>query len=310
MITRKTLHFGNAVRFAWKNLLYSGIISTLAFFVHRFYMDDYVSIPSAVVAILGTALAIIMAFRNAAAYDRWWGARSQWARVASESRTFTRQALTVVDPDHIPTELLDRSYQLVRGQIGWVNALRLQLKEVADEEVWKKEVGVYFNPDEYREIQSKSNRVTAIGMHQGNGIKELNAEDVLDIYSYIQIDDTITRLSDIQGALESIQDTPLPRPYDYYTRAFLAVFILFFPFGMIDVFWQLSLPLLIVPVTMVVGWIFYQIYIFGTVMSEPFAYRTDVPMDFIARKIEIDLKEIIGEKDIPTNIEPRNGHVH
>ncbi len=70
MITRRTLHFGNAVRFAWKNLLYSGIVSTLAFFAHRFYMEDYASNPPSAVAILGTALAIIMAFRNASAYER------------------------------------------------------------------------------------------------------------------------------------------------------------------------------------------------------------------------------------------------
>ena len=216
----------------------------------------------------------------------------------------------MVDPDHIPGKLLERSYQLVRGQIGWLHALRLQLKEIRDEKVWDSEVRPYFSEEEYRVITGRSNRVTAIGMHQGNGIKELNADEVLDIYSYIQIDDTITRLTDIQGSLERLQDTPLPRPYDYYTRAFLAVFILFFPFGMIDVFWQLSIPLLIVPVTMVAGWIFYQTYIFGTVMSSPFEFRTDVPMDFIARNIEIDLKEIIGEKDIPLPIEPRSGHIH
>ncbi len=90
MITRKSLHFGAAIRFSWKNLLYSGVMATVALIIHRIYVSDYVSIPPSVVAILGTALAIIMAFRNAAAYERWWSARSYWASIASESRTFTR----------------------------------------------------------------------------------------------------------------------------------------------------------------------------------------------------------------------------
>lgn len=109
-----------------------------------------------------------------------------------------------------------------------VQALRPRLKGVEDEEVWKQEVARYFDQKDYEAIESKTNRVTAIAMHQGNGIKELNAQEVLDIYSYIQIDDTITRLTELQGMLEKLKDTPLPRPYDYYTRDFLAVFILFF----------------------------------------------------------------------------------
>lgn len=307
MITRKALRLGSVLRYSWKNLTYSFCIALATYFMHIYFMDKNVSIPPSVVAILGTALAIIMAFRNASAYDRWWGTRKHWASIESESRTFTRQALTVVDPDHIPEELLNRSLQLVQGQLGWVNAMRLQLNGITDLIEWKERVGVYFSKEDYDRISTRSNVVTQIGMLQGNAIKELNAEEVLDIYSYIQIDDTITRLTDLQGDLEAIKDTPLPRPYDYYTRAFLAVFILFFPFGMIDTFWRLNAPLLIVPVTMVVSWIFYQIYVFGTVMSQPFEFQTSVPMDYIVRKIEIDLKEIIGEKNIPDPVLEKAG---
>ena len=76
---------------------------------------------------------------------------------------------------------------------------------------------------------------------------------------------------------------------------------------MIDTFWRLNAPLLIVPVTMVVSWIFYQIYVFRTVMSQPFEFQTSVPMDYIVRKIEIDLKEIIGEKNIPDPVLEKAG---
>ena len=307
MITRKSLRLGPVLRYSWKNLIYSFCVALATYFMHIYFLEKNVSIPPSVVAILGTALAIIMAFRNASAYDRWWVTRKYWASIESESRTFTRQALTVVDPDHIPEELLNRSLQLVQGQLGWVNAMRLQLNGNDNPKDWDERVGVYFSKEDYERISTRSNAVTQIGMLQGNAIKELNAQEVLDIYSYIQIDDTITRLTDLQGELEAIKDTPLPRPYDYYTRAFLAVFILFFPFGMIDTFWRLNVPLLIVPVTMVVSWIFYQIYVFGTVMSQPFEFQTSVPMDYIVRKIEIDLKEIIGEKNIPEPILEKAG---
>lgn len=75
----------------------------------------------------------------------------------------------------------------------------------------------------------------------------------MDIFSYIQIDDTITRLTDLQGRAERIKSTPLPRPYDYFTMAFLSLFIFFFPFAFVETFINLSSPVLIVPATAIVS---------------------------------------------------------
>lgn len=67
-------------------------------------------------------------------------------------------------------QLLNKSFQLVRGQIAWVQALRLRLKDVRETEEWNSEVGAYLDESDYKEIMQRSNRVTAIAMHQGNGI--------------------------------------------------------------------------------------------------------------------------------------------
>ena len=57
-----------------------------------------------------------------------------------------------------------------------------------------------------------------------------------------------------------------------------------------------------------VGWIFYQIHVFGKVLPHPFQnWRTDVPLDAICRTIEIDLKEMLGDKDVPTPVLPERG---
>jgi len=308
MITRTKLDWKKVIRFSWKNLSYSFFISLTAYILHVVLEVGHISIPPSVVAILGGALAILLGFKNASSYDRWWEARKIWGGIVNESRTFTRQALTVVDPDHIPEDLMKASYALVHGQIAWVYALRLRLLGIKDRKIWDEQVGVYFEPEDYEFFMSCSNQVTQIGMHQGRAIKELNAREILDIYSYIQIDDTLTRLTDLQGKSERIKGTPLPRPYEYYTRFFLVLFILFFPFGMVDTFMELAWPLLIIPVTMITGWIFYQIYVFGKVHSDPFEGReTDISLLAIARTIEIDLKEIIGEKDIPPPLKEENG---
>jgi len=157
-------------------------------------------------------------------------------------------------------------------------------------------------------VMSKTNRVTHIGMLQGYAIKELNAHETMDTYSYIQMDDTLTRITDLQGRAERIKSTPLPRPYDYYTMTFLGIFIFLFPFAFIDSFISINAVGLIFPVTIIVGWVFYQIYIFGYVMSNPFAgWKTDVALDAISTIIEVDLKETIGDIDIPKLKKPQHG---
>jgi ion channel-forming bestrophin family protein len=310
MITRTYLHPVNAVRYSWKNLLFSAIAAGLAFVLYSLPGLPHVEIPVPVVAILGMALAIILGFRNASSYDRWWEARKIWGGVVNESRTFMRQALTLADPRDTPQNRSEQMNSLVRNHIAWVNALRLQLRRNSDAEAWKAGVAAHLQPEVFKSIMSRSNRVTQLGMVQGRIIKSMHAEGVMDSYNYVQIDDTLSRLTDLQGMCERIKSTPLPRPYDYYTMTFLNLFILFFPFGIMKHFGELGLAWLIFPVTIVVGWIFFQIYIFGKVMANPFEnWSTDVPLDAITTTITIDLKETIGDADVPAPMQPIKGRL-
>ena len=308
MITRNHLRLDTAIRYSWRNILYSVICASAAWYIHVPLGLSELAVPTSVVAILGTALAIILGFRNSSAYDRWWEARKIWGGVVNESRTFTRQAMTIVDPKHYPTPLQDVSTRAVRQQIAWVNALRLQLRNIKDQATWDQEIGTYLREADYEFVMSKSNKVTQLGMLNGRTIKELQAHEEMDIFSYIQMDDTITRLTDLQGRAERIKSTPLPRPYDYYTMAFLSLFIFFFPFAFVESFIDLAASWLVIPVTVIVGWIFFQIYIFGKVLSNPFEnWKTDVALHAISRVIEIDLKEVIEEQHIPAPLVPENG---
>lgn len=308
MITRTYLHPVSAVRYSGKNILFSTLCAALAFALYASPGLPHIEVPISVVAILGTAVAIILGFRNASAYDRWWEARKIWGGIVNESRTFTRQALTLADPRDAPEFRIHQMHMLVRNQLAWANALRLQLREVKDPEVWRNDVARHMTPELYASIITRTNKVTHIAIHQGRVIKELNVEGVMDDHSYVQIDDTLTRLTDLQGMSERIKHTPLPRPYDYYTLAFLNLFILSFPFGVMEPFIDRGMAWMIFPVTIVVGWIFFQIYIFGKVMSNPFEnWRTDIPLDAICTTITIDLKEILGDSDIPEQLEPVDG---
>ncbi|HBQ00024.1 MAG TPA: hypothetical protein DD672_06025 [Gammaproteobacteria bacterium] len=308
MIVRKYLRLDRSIRYSREILLFCALISSAVWYLQEHAGFDWLVCPETVVGVLGTALAIVLAFRNSSAYERWWDARTTWGGIINESRTFARQAMTIADPTEYSQELREVSTRAVKQQIAWANALRLQLQNVDDVEVWQLEVGNYLRMDDYAELLKSRNKVTALGLLNGETIKELEAHDEMDIYSYIQMDDTITRLTELQGRAERVKNTPLPTPYDYYTYAFLLVFVFLFPFAFADEFIDANFGVMVIPITVITGWIFNQLYIFGSVLARPFdQLETDVPMHFICRNLEIDLKQAIGHAEIPEPIEAVNG---
>lgn len=307
MILRRYVNPFTAIRYSWKNILFSSLAATAAF-LSEIYLEKGIAVPVAVVAILGTALSIILGFKTSSSYERWWEARQVWGGIVNESRTLARQVLTIVNPKNVPPELWAKSVQVVKRQLAWNNSLRLQLRGVKGEAAWQKAVLPFLNEEDFALIMKKTNKVTWLAMLQGDQIKELEASGDLDTFSYIQMDDTLTRLTELQGRTERIKSTPLPRPYEYYTLAFLNLFVLIFPFGIIAMLHELNEAYLVFPITILVSWMFYQIYVLGKVLSNPFDnIKTDVALDAICRTIEIDLLEIVNDQDVPKPLKPVKG---
>lgn len=311
MITRSRMKLSTTLKYSWKNILFSAACAVTAYVLHvPMGIDDYY-IPTEVVSIFGVALAIILAFKNGSAYDRWWEARKVWGAIINESRTWARQVITCIDIK-LPDE--GHEYQmrnLVNRQIAWTNALKLRLRRIEARETWDEQVGQYLEVEEYTHLLTVTNAVSHLGYVQGRTIKKMFSEHEMDLFVYLEMQSTLTRLVDCQGAAERIKNTPLPMPYEYYTRAFLYLFIFMFPFAFIKVFMSAHSELLVIPITVIVGWMFHQIYVFGLVLSRPFEnWGTDVALDSISRTIEIDLKEAIGEKEIPEMLKPVRGILH
>ena len=62
-----------------------------------------------------------------------------------------------------------------------------------------------------------------------------------------------------------------------------------------------------IPFTVIVGWVFLMMELIGDYSENPFeGLGNDIPMLALCRTIEIDLREMLGEKDLPPPIEPVN----
>ncbi|MBL7763560.1 MAG: hypothetical protein JNL23_09085, partial [Chitinophagaceae bacterium] len=102
---------------------------------------------------------------------------------------------------------------------------------------------------------------------------------------------------------------PYPRQFATINQMFVRCFVFLIPFGMLNEFQKLGEHMiwLTVPFAATVGWIFMAMEKVGESTENPFeGGANDVPITAMTRTIEIDLREMLDEKDLPPAISPVN----
>lgn len=114
-----------------------------------------------------------------------------------------------------------------------------------------------------------------------------------------------------QGKAERIKNFPFPRQYASTALWLTLVFSGSLPFGLLDIFHSNSpiYGLILCPfVSALIIWIFFLLEKIGDYSENPFeGTYNDVPITSIVRAIEIDLREMIHDQNIPPNFEAENG---
>ncbi len=311
MIVRKNLKFSKIIQVSWKSLLSYAIIGASAFLLYDHFEFKQFTIPFAVVGTLGTALAIILGFRNSASYDRWWESRKIWGGIVNTSRTLGRQVTTLISDnfkDDTVHEVKMSQIQktLIYRHIAWINALRLQLRK---QDKWE-ELKSYISEKEYKWLLDRKNKATQIVQLQAEELRKLRDEHYMEDFRFIQFDNTLTELYNLQGKAERIKNTPLPRQYDYFPKIFMSLFILLLPFGLIETLSDQGISWLVIPLTMAVGYVFLVIRKIGELNEDPFENKiTDTPISALCRTIEIDLREMLKETELPESLKPIDGYL-
>jgi putative membrane protein len=88
------------------------------------------------------------------------------------------------------------------------------------------------------------------------------------------------------------------------------VFIVLIPFSFIQTFANANLAWLIIPVTLLLAFVFGIVERTGAVNEEPFENRiTDVPLSAYCIDIERDLREMLNAHPLPDKLQPQNGYL-
>lgn len=285
------------IQFGWKQCLLFAFISTTVCLVYIEAEVHQIAFPFLPLSTLGTALAIVLGFRNNSAYGRWWEARKIWGGLINQSRTWAAQVTTCFVVDEADRdEAAAFEKELIYRQIGYVNALRIQLRDQSD---WD-EVRSFLPEEEANLLTTWRNQSTQINARNAKRIMDALQRGWLDSYHHVAMLDTIEQFYEYQGKCERIKRTPLPRQYSFFTTLFVWVFILLLPFGFVK-----ELQWWTIPMSVLVGWIFMALEQVGRYTEDPFDnFVHDVSMTALCRTIEIDLRQMLGETELPPPVQP------
>jgi len=100
MIIKRNLSPVKILRYVRGEMVLSVILSIIVFLLYKSGIL-VLSLPFSLSAILGSALAIFIGFRNNTAYSRWWEARTLWANIAN-SRTVYIVLRKLPSPNPLP----------------------------------------------------------------------------------------------------------------------------------------------------------------------------------------------------------------
>ena len=319
------------MRFAWRNLLKFtlwALVVTGAYVALKAYAIN-ISIPFAPLSTIGIAVAFYVGFKNSQSYDRFWEGRKIWGGVVNYSRTWANQVLTYVNnryaTDPVPDEALHQfHHELIYRHIAWINALRIQLRkttmldrnnlsyvpdfQLEQDRECTSQIGAFLEEEEFDAVMKKANPATHLVKNQGQQLRTLEQSGLVENFRMIDMMQTLEELYNLQGKCERIKNTPFPRQYAYFSAVFVWIFVLLLPFGLVGEFDKLGSDAylwLTVPFSILISWIFTTIEIVGDNSEDPFEnYVNDVPMTALCRTIEIDLREMLDETDLPKKIEP------
>lgn len=312
MILRKIFNPFAVARYMRTELVVSTVISVSVYFLYHNQHLEKISLPFSIAAILGSALAIFLAFRNNNAYSRWWEARTIWGGIINNSRIFARQIIANADNavaigKASKQQVYDYKKELIYRQIAFAHALRLHLRK---QDSWQ-ELKHLLSDEEFKTLTQKVNKPNYLLQNQGIRIKEGMRSEILGAFDNISLEPTLAGFNNFQGSCERIKNTPLLRQYHFFTKLFLLVFMVILPFSLITDFNKMGMPILMIPLSILVAFVFGVMGKVGEVNEDPFENRiTDIPMTSMCNTIERDLKEMLEENDLPTKLEPQNGYLY
>ncbi len=289
----------------------------------------WVALPTLPMSLIGIGVAFYLGFKNNASYDRTWEARKIWGAIVNASRSWAygaRDLVGVGDHDQDDAAIAAIRVELVHRHVAWMDALRHQLRAVKSwehqgpgfealraaevperKEDLRKVLAPNLTERELEQVLSMINPAAHLLAQQSRRLAELRKGGLIDGFTHLHLQELLQELMTQQGKAERIKNFPFPRQYATVNSFFAILFALLVPFAMLGEFAELGQhgEWLTVPFAAAVSWVFLTTDKIGDWSENPFeGLSNDVPITQMARGIERDIRQMVGETDLPPAREP------
>jgi len=321
---------GTALQRIWKRLVATTLLAAIITYIDLgqggrwTFHDDLTVLPFQLV---GVALGIFLGFRNNTSYDRFWEGRKLWGRMVNTSRSLTRQILTMIGPiqkewdgrltdgmrshyyGELPNqtareaepdvdELLVFHEEMVHRVAAYVHCFRMALRDETDLD----QLRPLLHDKEIRNLDSESNRPTAIMQTLGDRFREAWLRGWIHSQHFVVLEASLTEMTNIQGGCERIKATPIPFSYTALIHKIVAVYCYALPFGIVNVTGWFT-PVVVA----MIAYAFFGLDSVGDEIEDPFGEDlNDLPLSTISRMIEVNIRQRINDQDLPPLLKAKN----
>jgi putative membrane protein len=297
---------------------------------------NFLMIPAPILTIVGSALAIILAFKNQQCYARCSEALTTSGQLITNSFNLANRltsALGKLDPAQSGAALKD----IFNRHFAWLTALRFFLRARKSWENTLEAGNVRFlaglpSPESQSSLQEELKaclpdaELQQVMAHRGDkealilhwqyqAISDLYKKELISEIIFTTLSGMIDDLARLQGALKRMKNYPYARNYYSIAVILVRIFVALVPFGLFPYAQELGRSAgiahwtvwLNVPFSAIVGWVFVSLEKVGENSSNPFeGGANDVPISFIARRIEIEMRIMLGEQTELKSIEAKH----
>lgn len=307
------------------------LITALPVVLYQSLGLKWIALPWVVVAVLGTAASFIVGFKNAQTYGRTLEAQQVWTAIATSSRYWG-----LISRD-FPLDR-EQARPLVYRHLAWLTALRYQLRTAR---IWESagsrsnaeysekfsipeketsldhELKKYLSEGELVQLSAVRGKAMRLMGSQSEAILALYASQQLVVLHHTEMQKTLKDFIDQQSRAERIKNFPYPRQYAIINTIFVWSFAALLPFGIVGEFDRLNLHVggflagnmawFAIPFSLLISWMFISLDQVGESTENPFeGGANDVPMAQVCRLLEIELRHMLGETEVPRLLKPKN----
>jgi putative membrane protein len=248
-------------------------------------------------SLIGIALAVFLGFRNNASYDRWWEARKLWGQLLNESRSLTRQVLT------LPARPLPQDdLEAFLGALGALpHALRHQLRRSDPRDDLETRLPTAL----FERVMASRYKPATLLLYLGEWMQRHAQTGAIDQMAMLAIDRNLNGLSDVIGGCERIVSTPLPFAYSVMIHRTVYFFCASLPFGLVD-----SIGIFTPVFAVFVAYTFMAHEAIASQLEEPFGTDdNDLALSTMSAMIEDALRDLRGEPALMLPSQPAENYL-